>query len=543
MFRRKFIDRLKQKYQTGGFDKAFAKAKQSKQSVFTWNGKEYNTTTSDDLVKGMSPNMNDDELDYLTGMTGKSVEGASYNHPKPGAWNEGRTSEQFNLVPDSTYPGINKKMVGNFGRGDVSQKATREMLKSLMQEQTSRTGYSSDPLYFMIDKPEGFQTGGIYDQMKQYQMGGEQLPGGEVEPIPGTDAVQFNGASHDEGGIMIDDQTEVEGGETMDQVTMAKNGGKRKDYFFSDHLKEKGVSYANMHKEILAEGGDQEKIDYLAQMQEKAAGRSPGKIQAAEHGGVKEYEDGGMPLSSKLAGAAQLGASAYSYFHKQPEAEQATYTPGFTSPIIAERGKASTLDRVDYNNERATNASDMRGVNRFIETSGGGPANIINKMAAYNQKQKGDSKINAAETRANTQISNQEAGMEQQMAINNMSRAQQASTTNMQAIRAEAARRDQINSNNAGARQKVKDDEEFMKYQGVAATATGIAGIVGDSLDYKSDERLARALGSNGVYDRDKLMSYFLKTKNPETGKKYTSEEAKIATREMYNKNNPKDED
>ena len=70
---------------------------------------------------------------------------------------------------------------------------------------------------------------------KRFQMGGMPLPGGEVQPIPGSDAVQFNGQTHDEGGIMVDAQTEVEDGETMDQVTMGK-GGKRKDYFFSSYL-------------------------------------------------------------------------------------------------------------------------------------------------------------------------------------------------------------------------------------------------------------------------------------------------------------------
>jgi hypothetical protein len=503
-----------------------------------------------------------------------------------------------------------------------------------------------------------FQEGGMYNQMQQYKMGGQQLPGGEMEPIPGSDAVEFNGQSHDEGGIMVDNQTEVEDGETMDQVTMAKHGGKRKDYFFSSYLKEGGVSYADMHKEILAEGGDQSKIDWLAQMQEKAAGRPADKIQTAEHGGVKKYQTGDfhinpdgsfndeddidqnniydptqslipyhnkksdairtrgsesdrmikagfvwngtawmrpekekkvekkvviskknnknvdnsdtrvptpeenitpipmikpwevnkspiepfvpspvslekqediinkegseesrtlldrlkekarrgdIPPEAYIAGVAQLLPAAYSYFHKQPDAEQADYTPGFTSPIISERGKGAKLDRVNYNVERATNASDMRGINKFIETSGGGPANIINKMMSYSKKQQGDAKINAAETRANTQIANQEAQLQQQMDVNNMSRAQQASTTNAQMIRAEAARMDQIGANNAAARQKIKDDEEFQKYAGIGATASGIAGLAGDALSYKASERMARAIGSEGIYDRDKL--------------------------------------
>ena len=480
--------------------------------------------------------------------------------------------------------------------------------------------------------------GGMYNQMQQYGMGGQQLPGGEMEPIPGSDAMQFNGQSHDQGGIMLDDQTEVEGGETMDQVTMAKNGGKRSDYFFSDHLKEGGVSYANMHKDILAEGGEQEKIDYLAQMQEKAAGRSPNKIQTAEYGGVKKYQTAGeyqklqydvedahfdkygntgsqsvnvdgeldnnefgitfnpefnpitlqkevevnrntnntpivdtedsdyidediqadlartteeesaaqltsqentiisgdnqknktllqklkeklskgaIPREAYIAGVAQLLPAAYSLFNKQDDAEQASYTPGFTSPIVAERGKASRLERVNYNNERSTNASDMRGLNKFIETSGGGPANIINKMMAYSKKQKGDSKINAAETRANMQISNREAQLNQQMQLSNMQRAQQASITNAQMIRAEATRADQINLSNASARQRLKDDEAYNKFQAVSSAASGIAGIAGDVLSYKAQERLARSIGADGIYDRDKLRDE-LRKENPD---------------------------
>ena len=54
--------------------------------------------------------------------------------------------------------------------------------------------------------PKINQTGGMYNQMQQYQTGGVALPGGEMQPIPGSDAVQFNGQTHDEGGIMMDSQ-------------------------------------------------------------------------------------------------------------------------------------------------------------------------------------------------------------------------------------------------------------------------------------------------------------------------------------------------
>ncbi len=144
------------------------------------------------------------------------------------------------------------------------------------------------------DEQQQMQNGGYMQQMSQYEGGGMKLPGGEVQPIPGSDAVQFNGASHDEGGIMVDENTEVEGGETMDQVTMTYDkGGKKKDYFFSDHLKKDGSSYAEHHKAILANGGNQEDINLLAKMQEHQAGRNPNKVQTARTGGVKKFKKGG----------------------------------------------------------------------------------------------------------------------------------------------------------------------------------------------------------------------------------------------------------
>jgi len=618
----------------------------------------------------------------------------------------------------SPNQGLNLGLKGNYGRlsGDLSYDFTNK---------TPRAGVSLN-----------FQDGGMYDQMQQYKKGGTPkkgefgsgkdaytdeewanmssadrsrvlgiigggrpgnytgikiadpkkketggmaLPGGEMQPIPGSDAVEFIGQSHDQGGIMVDSQTEVEGGETMDKVNMAKKGGKR-DYFFSDHLKKGGKSYAEMHKEILANGGDQEEINMLAKMQEKAAGRNPKQV--AKLGGVMNYQGGGyppellndstiahrynilddisdgkpiyneisnnefinpnpeqyfnnflrpteeeiideenklveevveettppkkkkkkkvvvkettpkkreeesliklpmrqvtpeqwektfpglydtpswktqqeepmsggvpddeiekiinqegseedktrlqkfkarflqgdVPLAAYTAGLAQLFPAAYAIFRKQDDAEQSVYTPGFTSPIIAERGKASTLERVNYNAERSRNAADMRGINKFIETSGGGPANIINKMSAYARKQEGDMKITAAETRANADISNREAQMNQQMSINNMQRAQQASMTNAQLSRAETARMDQISQMNDQARQKLKDDQEAMKYQGIGLGVQGIAGLAGDVMQYRGQERLARSIGTDGVYQRDRLRNLFRKA-NPD---------------------------
>ena len=753
------------------------------------------------------------------------------------------------------------------------------------------------------------QTGGMYNQMQQYQAGGVALPGGEMNPIPGSDAVEFSGQTHDEGGIMMDSQTEVEDGETMDQVNMAKKGGKR-DYFFSSYLKKGGRSFADMHKDILRDGGNQEEINMLARMQEKAAGRNPNQV--AKLGGVIKYQTGGalqdaenaynkheankptpptfdlsppkqprrlssnanatekkmheakmqdyqtkldaynaakaehgqamqayeteladweatenklstdiemieadiemaeqeaeekaaeeeriaqektalktkaqelnkkaqelgidtkeyrgkgggilpskvdaleaevnsaetalkakadelgieydentdlskldynvteagyeyqggmegdkLPggkgvtdtqdldaelakklgitetyledeeLKAELMGedwtmenwmatldqelleqagikeksdwndrskvkkyqqglidkydyntgdksgnikglvgekifrsapnaietamqkslpevtvedkltpeetvitegdeggdseaiipdeggddsgtidlssledklevniptfnppninfnrddegggdrepynarvpwqayggmAAGLGAGLYSLFHKQPAAQQAGYTQGFMSPIVPERGKAPRLARYDYNQDIANVGSEVRGMNKYIETSGGGPANMVNKMMAFSRGEDAKMKIRAAETRANIGVQNTEAQLKQQMELDNLKRSQNAAIFNAQMIRAEAARRDTIDEANTARRQKRQDDMEFQKYAGVSSIASSLQTGFGDILDYKADMAMADAIGSDtGVFNRSTL--------------------------------------
>lgn len=94
--------------------------------------------------------------------------------------------------------------------------------------------------------------------------------GGKIKPLPGG-AVEFVGPKHSQGGIMLDAQTEVEGGETMDKVMM--NGGGPSDYIFSDYLKLGGVTFATRHKNMLKAGASQQDIQQLAKMQESVAAK------------------------------------------------------------------------------------------------------------------------------------------------------------------------------------------------------------------------------------------------------------------------------
>ncbi len=182
----------------------------------------------------------------------------------------------------------------------------------------------------------------MYGGMKQYQAGGVALPGGTMEPIPGSDAVVFKGATHDDGGILVDAQTEVEGGgfapdgtplegETMDKVNMAKKGG-LKDYFFSDHLKLGGKSFAQRHKDILQNGGSQKNIDQLAKLQEEKAGRDPNAVKLGA-GGYSQHQKGGEFMDfTQTSYNTDLNQDDIDDF-TQGVTTRTQYFPGTTIPI------------------------------------------------------------------------------------------------------------------------------------------------------------------------------------------------------------------
>ena len=148
-------------------------------------------------------------------------------------------------------------------------------------------------------------------QMAKY--GGKKVSGGEIQGMPGG-AKKFVGKSHEQGGIMLDPQTEVEGGETMDKVKMSD--GDKSDYIFSKTLRLGGKSFAQRHEEILRRGGSkgrmQKKIQDLAKMQEAVAAkqgkdengpRDPNMIAKMQDGGEVEdkFDDTVLPGSNVLS--------------------------------------------------------------------------------------------------------------------------------------------------------------------------------------------------------------------------------------------------
>jgi len=199
--------------------------------------------------------------------------------------------------------------IGGVKAGKENKAAIKESQRLQEQERARRNAFQGA---FVNSRLTGADTGfGLNsstnmnnDFTNQYQVartGGvtgiqedrrtKTVPGGKIVPIEGTDAVEFKGKSHENGGVTIDKNTEVEGGETMDQVAM--NNNNKQDYIFSKYLKLGGKSFAQRHKEILKGSGSQADIQQLAAMQEKVAGRNPQQV--AAYGGFHKYATGGTP--------------------------------------------------------------------------------------------------------------------------------------------------------------------------------------------------------------------------------------------------------
>tara|TARA_B100001057_G_scaffold102253_3_gene99476 strand:- start:2142 stop:4544 length:2403 start_codon:yes stop_codon:yes gene_type:complete len=565
-------------------------------------------------------------------------------------------------------------------------------LRERQNAQMRATAGQPDP--FSAKAGAGFNTATsstkAYDQasrammggVRKYGKGGTKLPGGQMLPLPGG-AVEFVGKKHNQGGIMLDERTEVEGGETMDKVKMKKEGGTMKDYIFSDHLKLGGTTFAKRHKDLVKRGGSQKEIQQLAKLQEKKANRTPkvmehggeyhddqgrptteegtliatsqeeadrlrdevnaGRTQAdvdaanaeseriraeneakqqerAGRGSVQEKDEetgqriyggneeanigswlqmmetdmgklppelqtfdfskykneegafdpskfntkedkdafrswynslpddlvsgklasdndagdlvfgqqwnsrrllerppnpepiqfkeievqipeidikvpeGGrkqrdVPVGAVLAGASQLIPPAYALLTKPAN------VPGYAPQAYAK----PQLPRVNYNAERASNASDMRATMASIENNAAGPAGMVNMIAAMGKKRQGDLKIAQAESQANKMLSAEESKLGAQTSQFNIGQDATAQQFNRQL-----------------AREQIKDRREEV-LGSLDAAADRIAGITGDVLDYKGQQRLAEATsGETGALLREELSRQYPDLSNAE---------------------------
>ena len=103
--------------------------------------------------------------------------------------------------------------------------------------------------------------------------------------------------------------------------------------------------------------------------------------------------------------------------------------------------------------------------------------------------------------------------------------ASQAKAKIAAAEKAEADRIAAVESSNVALRNARESEKVSNRMNILTNLSQGIAGVMGDSMQYKADERVAKAQGLYGIYERDRLTTALAGQINPATGKIYTPQE------------------
>lgn len=169
--------------------------------------------------------------------------------------------------------GVTSKATGDATGKGLKRKQRREKMKEKRAQQMAqrramrrRQGGGPQATTASTGQSTGFAHGGFIEN--QY------AKGGSLQNM-GQDAKKIKGKKHEQGGVQLDQNTEVEGGETMDKV----NGS---DYVFSERLRvpdsilpsdKSGMTFADYHEHLIKNDASQSEIDELAAIQERVAGR------------------------------------------------------------------------------------------------------------------------------------------------------------------------------------------------------------------------------------------------------------------------------
>lgn len=274
---------------------------------------------------------------------------------------------------------------------------------------------------------------------------GNYAKGGFPSSI-GKNAYHFTGKSHAQGGITLDQNTEIEGNETMDTI-------KGKQYVFSDRLTlpNSKKTFAQRHKELMEQKASKESINSLVRMQERVSGRSDMNQQAS--GGYKKLFNGGVGLNTDIGthtvGSGITDNTVTGTVGSMPEA--GIYTPARSfntdlalqlAPDIINAGmgifaKDSTRSATKVPRTKIKRSFKGYNINPMLQSNRAGYRSILSspgatinqKLAAQGIKQQADSQAYA--TKANK---DQEAEMRYDLAQGNMdaSRAGQQAGFNEQ---------------------------------------------------------------------------------------------------------------
>jgi len=216
----------------------------------------------------------------------------------------------------------------------------------------------------------------------------KQAGGSYMKPLAGG-AVEFMGPKHAQGGIMLDAQTEVEGGETMDKVNM-KNGGPG-DYIFSDFLKVGKKTFAQRHKEMLERGGTQADIQKLAKMQEEVANRE-GRNENGERNPEMIMQGGGFSTGEETTNVIP-SADALEEYELDPASAYARNFPEGQSKTEEGLYRRSDGDAVTMGEVEALKANNPWYGDKWDDFDPTNPEDVKAFQEAYNEQAPEASKI------------------------------------------------------------------------------------------------------------------------------------------------------
>ena len=214
---------------------------------------------------------------------------------------------------------------------------------------------------------------------------------------------------------------------------------------------------------------------------------------------------------SLLFGALQMVPAGYAMLNPYKAA-----APIATGPAPASV-KGAVLPRVNMNQERAAGIQMARGMQTAIQNQNAGPGGIAAMMATNSKLSDQMLQIASQEQRANLQLAAEEARL-----------GQQASQFNVESgLKSDAMRADiaQFNKKLEVGEKQYKREERLGALE---AGVRGAAGIYRDQLQYKAQDRLARAVDETGSYDRFDFIEKALKDRKKKSSPYYGMSEYDI---------------
>jgi len=321
--------------------------------------------------------------------------------------------------------------VGGAIGGGVGTLLERQLNKPKKQQELVQPIYARGNM--------GYKYGGkMKKKLPKYPMGG-QMPMGQ-------DASKYIGPSHEQGGIPVGEDgnvdpnnpiAEVEGGET-----------RQGDYIFSDELIVPGteMTFAEAHEMLIAEGAGEQEIQQLEQMQEQVrmeqgvedpmmqqedpmmqeqemATMGEEQMPMMKKGGnvPQYYKYGGSVKKKALGGSLLEGAQRYA--PSAIDAGLALFTPrqkDFKPKEV--RPETIKADRSNFNTGR-------RDIGTSSRTAIAGGAN---PNAVHAQTLKGVSDLTAGQNQLETNVANQNAQNRQAVSAQNVQMQNQAQQANLE---------------------------------------------------------------------------------------------------------------